>query len=173
MTNATVCLASGVEFDPASLLDWNVVAVVGIAAVLGIIGGGARLARLARVERTAIGASLFVAGIASVAAFYVLEPATPLKFVAACLLAGYTGPAVLDALEARFKLEVAQQKAARATQVSQQLADVADKALAASGPKEEGVEQAEQPSLDELRDQLAKLKQELAVIATWPSGGKT
>lgn len=129
--------AKTLEIDPQTILTSGVLEVMGIAAVLGVIGGAARLARSATDEkptRWKIAAGLFIGAIAAIAAFYVLAPTTPLKFVAACVIAGYSGPALLDAIETRFKLVVAEAKVKRLADAGARAVAIADEAVRSGGP---------------------------------------
>lgn len=108
------------DLSPGSIWSADALGMAGIAAAIGAVGGFARFAR--NVWGSATGetrprvfvTSVFVGAIAAVAMLYALDPSTGLKFVAACLVGGYAGPTLLDVLEARFKLLVAENKAAMA-----------------------------------------------------------
>lgn len=149
---------------------WNMdlVWIVVLAAGLGMIGGAAKVIGVAPAERK-WPAGLFVGAIASVAAFYVLAPETPLKIVSACLISGYMGPVLLDALEARFKVLVAEQKAERAIEVGRQALNVAETAARSATPPQPptppnpNLPPAQPPSpdlaaVDRLRSQLVAIE---------------
>jgi hypothetical protein len=115
-----------------------------IAGGIGALGGAARFTRLyvdpptpptaatATAPWKRLLGTLFISAVAAVAAFYVLAPATPLKFIAAAVIAGYSGPALLDALEARMRVLVAEAKAAQAVSAGTRALDVAKDAIDAA-----------------------------------------
>lgn len=101
--------------------NWRLWAVCGIAFGLGAIGGVIRaLTTEAPPDPTplrAIDAKLavarlfFVGGIAAVAVMYVTVPSSAMALIGGSLVAGYAGKAILDALESRAKLAVANARA--------------------------------------------------------------
>jgi predicted MFS family arabinose efflux permease len=158
-----VSVVAKIEIDLSSF-DGEVVLLVLLAAGLGVIGGVARIARFGeRPNVRAIVSALFVAAVAAIAAFYVLDPTTPLKFISACIIAGYAGPAVLDGLEARFKLAIAEQKAERATKVGKEAVAVAKRAI-------EGEPESVKPGAKpvSLESEVVRLETELARIEALP-----
>lgn len=157
---------SDIDFDSVWVL--KILWMVLLAAGIGVVGG---LARYFRDDPTArarkLAHSLFLAAIAAVAAFYVLEPTTPLKLIAACLIAGYAAPAVLDGLETRFNLMVAEQKASQAIQVGEEAVQLANEAVAAAnqaGPQ--GQPLTSNLIANDLTAKVNKLRGQLDAIKT-------
>lgn len=120
---------SDVEFG--SVWDLDVLWIVLLAAGIGALGGYARSLRPGD-PQPKLFPSIVLGAIAAIAAFYVLAPTTPLKLIASCIIAGYAGPALLDSLETRFKLMVAEQKADRAIEIGEQAINLADETAAAA-----------------------------------------
>ncbi|MFN0250944.1 MAG: hypothetical protein ACKV2T_28985 [Kofleriaceae bacterium] len=164
-----VSFAARVEIDFASF-DRDVLYLVLLAAGMGAIGGLARFARLGRVPSPAEAISaMFLGAVAAIAAGYFLDSSSAYKFIAACILAGYAAPAVLDGLAARLKIDVAKHKADRATEVSKKAVEVAKTAVVVADNAIEGNEATgKQPSTAELSTQVASLEAELVRIQAMP-----
>ena len=162
--------ATEITYD--AILKSDVLCMSLLAAGVGVIGGLARVARLATDEATKprvkvwfVVSSLFVAAVAAIAAFYVLTPETPLKFIAACVLAGYSGPALLDSVEAKMRVLLAETKAAAATSVGERAVDAAQKAIdAAKIAMPSAAPAGVTDPLDELAKKVRGLQQELAAV---------
>lgn len=157
------------DIEPSMIFTLKILEVVLIAAVLGIVGGIAHVARTAsstesRSTRAQIASALLVAATAAVGAFYVFEPMSPLKFIAACVIAGYAGPAVLDLLEARVKQLMTEQKVAHVTEVGKDAVTTAQKAIDAAMRPPGEPEPDSTDTLAVLQQHVDELRRELASI---------
>lgn len=98
--------------------DGHLWALCGIAMVLGIVGGVAQ--GFASAEdgrpswRTLVQRGLLGA-VAAGAVLYLAKPDSGIALVSGSLVAGYTGQALLDALAARAKLKVSEERVAVVT----------------------------------------------------------
>lgn len=153
-----------VELDYHAVLSDGVVALVLIALVLGFFGGLARVVKQATEASPpklsvwpAIGGAL-VGAVAGVAAFYILTPTTSLRFISASLIAGYAGPALLDALEARFKLLSAEARANHAVDAGIRALDAADTTIAGSGGRSAADSVGKRAEIEALRAELNALR---------------
>ena len=112
-----------------SLKNWYTWVVIIIAAVSGIIGGLAHKLTAPLDDKTSLWVYTIVGGVASLAVLYILSPPDGIKLIALSLAAGYGGKAVLDALEARVKIALAQADAAQAKETGQKAIKAAKKAV--------------------------------------------
>jgi hypothetical protein len=160
---------TGAEISFESVWQRELLYVVLLAAGLGLVGGIAKVSRGVADDKPSaqqVIGCLTVGAIAATAAFYILEPATPLKFVSACLISGYMGPALLDALEARFKLFVAESKVARLADIGTRALDVAESAVTTTPPAQATLP-GELASPD-LTTTIAALRAELVAVEQPP-----
>ena len=166
--------------DPGSIWSGDALGMAAVGAAIGAVGGLARFARNVwgsptgdTVPRVLI-SSVFVGAVAAVAMLYALDPQTGLKFVAACIVGGYAGPTLLDVLEARFKLLVAENKAAMAVDVGDKAVATATKAIkeaksvAEAAPTPKGAAAFDTSKLDAALDDLAVLNKELLAVKKVP-----
>lgn len=163
---------SDIEFESVWVL--KVLWLVLMAAAIGAIGG---LGRYFREEEGAdnrrLFKSIFLGAIAAVAAFYILEPTTPLKMIAACIISGYAGPTVLDALETRFKLLMAQEKAAQAIQVGEEAVKLVNETAATNrvGLRAESLSGDGSTEVLMARAQGLQSRLDALKLGTWRKGG--
>jgi len=114
---------------PSKFFTGELLIPLAVALVCGAIGGLARAFGAVpppTSRRASLAKSMAVGAVAAVAGFYVLEPETALRFVAAALISGYSGPALLDALDARFRVLAAEARAAAAVSAGRAALDKAD-----------------------------------------------
>lgn len=127
------------KMEPSQFITAALLIPLVVAVVCGCAGGIARAFGSATPEGSSRGAfllkSALVGAVAAVAGFYVLEPETPLRFVAAALISGYSGPALLDALDARFRVLAAEARANAALAAGRAAIDKADSTLRRLGPQ--------------------------------------
>ncbi len=97
------------------VLDGEAALVLGIAGLLGLGAGFLRWwtegTRRADARRLIV-----IGGLASIGAMYIARPIDLIALVAGSLIAGWAGEAVLAALEARARLQIAKQSEAEAKQ---------------------------------------------------------
>jgi hypothetical protein len=132
--------------DPSKFFTAELVIPLLVALVCGAVGGLARALGSATPpgssRMTILGKSMLVGAVAAVAGFYVLDPESELRFVAAALISGYSGPALLDALDARFRVLAAEARTTAAISAGRAALENADATLlriglqpsSASGP---------------------------------------
>ncbi len=151
--------------------DSKVLWLLLVAAGSGAIGGLARYFRDDAAAREGkLARSIFLGAIAAIAALYLLEPSTALKMIAACIIAGYAGPTVLDALETRVKLMLAEQKAARAIAVGGEAVQLARDAIGSPPPPPPAGQHAKslvrEGMTGDLAERVSQLESRLTIIKT-------
>src|SRR5215831_5057359 len=147
--------------------DGQTLALLLIAAGIGAVAGLGRLARfpIDKVPRfSAIIGTLVTGAIAAVGAFYVFAPSTSLKFISDCALAGYIGPALLDALDLRFKLLAAEDRATKALAVAEQAVVKAEEALDIASAPRTGSARVEPTELEALQADIKVVRAALEAI---------
>lgn len=153
------------------VFDSKVLCLLLVAAGAGALGGLARYFRDdAAARKGTFLRSVLLGATAAVAALYLLEPRTALKLIAMGIAAGYAGPTVLDALETRVKLMLAEQKAARAIQIGEEAVQLAREAIdqpppqPPEGPHTKSLVRG--ASASDLAERVNKLQSQLAIIKT-------
>ena len=120
-TNVKVLADSLINLD-----TWEVIAAV---SGFGILGGYAHKLTSPPDDKTSLRVYLIVGGVAALAVLYVLSPPDGIRLIALSLAAGYAGKAVLDALEARVKIALAQADAAQAKETGQKAIEASKRAV--------------------------------------------
>ena len=112
-----------------SFKDWAVWVIIGIVAVFGALGGWAHKLASPTEDQRRWPSFVIVGAVAALAVLFAFGPKDPIKLIALAVVAGYGGKSILDALENRVKLALAEAEVKTAKDQRDQVAAVAKEAI--------------------------------------------
>ena len=97
-----------------SITNWSTWVILIVVSIFGMLGGLAHKLTSPPDDKTSLPGYMVVGAVASLAVLFIFVPSDAVRLIALSLAAGYGGRAVLDALEARVKMALAQAETAKA-----------------------------------------------------------